>query len=122
MAAERKKELIFILPAYRLCTAAGAGAVKFRGRVRTQEAHERPTDHHCYMYEYHTAAAVVVPFIFHVDTTTAAGNMILEGTNAQRPGLASRAKLEKFKYVLLPVAVSRYEHLRVLVLLVLLYL
>ena len=60
MAAERKKELIFILPAYRLCTAAGAGAVKFRGRVRTQEAHERPTDHHCYMYEYHTAAAVAV--------------------------------------------------------------
>ena len=48
-----------------------------------------------------------------------------EGTNTQHPGLASRAKLEKFvMYIrgLLPVAVSRYEHLRVLVLLVLLYL
>ena len=75
MAAERKKELIFILPAYRLCTAAGAGAVKFRGRVRTQEAHERPTDHHCYMYEYHTAAAVVVPFIRRHNYSS--GSMIL---------------------------------------------
>ena len=46
-----------------------------------------------------------------------------EGTNTQHPGLASRAKLEKFKYVrgLLPVAVSRYDQ-RVLVLLELLYL
>ena len=118
----QQKEVTLILPVHRLCTAAGAGAVKFRGRARTQEAHERPAAYRYYVYEYHTAAAVVVPFIFYVDTTTAAGNMILEGTNAQRPGLASRAKLEKFKYVLLPVAVSRYEHLRVLVLLVLLYL
>ena len=59
VAAE--KEVAFILPAYRLCTVAGARAVKFRGRVRTQEAHERPAEHHYYMYEYHTAAAVVLP-------------------------------------------------------------
>ena len=48
-----------------------------------------------------------------------------EGTITQHPGFALRAKLEKFMYVrgLLPVAVSRYEHPRVLlVLLVLLYL
>ena len=43
-----------------------------------------------------------------------------ERTNTKPPGLASRAKLEKFMMYargLLPVAVSRYEHLRVLVLL-----
>ena len=62
VAAERKKIITSFLPTYQLCTAAGAGAAKFKGRVRTQEAHERPTEHHYYMYAYHTAAAVVVPF------------------------------------------------------------
>ena len=55
----RKEEIPLILPPYRLCTAAGAGAVKLRGRVWTQEAHERPAEHHYYMCEYHAAAAVV---------------------------------------------------------------
>ena len=80
IAAERKKEITLILPAYRPCTVAGAGAgagaVKFRGRVRTQEAHERPAEHHYYMYEYHTAAAVVVPFILRYNDSSGVYNNV----------------------------------------------
>ena len=75
VATERKKELTLILPAYRLCTAAGAGTVKVRGRVQAQEAHEQPAEHHCYMYEYHKVAAVVVPFILRYSYS--GGSMIL---------------------------------------------
>ena len=61
----------------------------------------------------------------HIFERGTAAHSSREGTNAQHPGLASRTKLEKFMMCirgLLAVAVSRYELLRVLVLLVLLYL
>ena len=45
-AAEGKQDKTPTVTAYRLCTAADAGAVTFRGRVCTQqEAHERPAKH-----------------------------------------------------------------------------
>ena len=75
VAAERNNEITLILPAYRLCAAAGAGAVNFRGRVWPQEAHELPAEQHYYVYEYHTAAAVVVPFILRYNDRS--GSMIL---------------------------------------------
>ena len=59
-------------------------------------AHERPAEHHYYMYEYHAAAVVVVLFILLRRDNDNSGCMILKGTNTQHPGLASRAKLEKF--------------------------
>ena len=48
------------------------------------------------MYEYHAAAVVVVLFILLRRDNDNSGCMILKGTNTQHPGLASRAKLEKF--------------------------
>ena len=72
---QREKEITLILPDTGCALQLVLVLLSSEG-VGTQEAHERPAEHHYYMYEYHTAAAVVVPFILRYNDSSGVYNNV----------------------------------------------